>query len=339
MKLRDIAINGSISLASVALFLIAGEIFLRVTGLQTVTPHPPKIYQNNDNPVISYELRPNLNREPAFKAHVTTNERGFRVNTSDQDSELIAHSSPLIAILGDSVAFGYGVEDNESLSAKLETLMPSHRFLNAAVPGYSLPQEAAVYAEKVAPLKPSAVMIVFFWNDLDGFAPGKLDEIGVLRESGWDPNNVQCQPITEGILSYVPGRCWLDLHSAFYKAVKKIVTSRAGKERLAEEQQEAKKQDFVDPASPEKLAVYAKDLHAFRTLLPKTMKKVFVIWPDRYIHRQGVPKLTAIAKNEGFAVINLYERFGNEAETLPWDTVHPSPETIDQAAKFITEKM
>jgi hypothetical protein len=46
-----------------------------------------------------------------------------------------------------------------------------------------------------------------------------------------------------------------------------------------------------------------------------------------------------MAESHGFTVINLYDTFGNEAETLSWDTVHPSAKTIEKAAEVIFQSL
>ncbi|MFA7682306.1 MAG: SGNH/GDSL hydrolase family protein, partial [Candidatus Peribacteraceae bacterium] len=160
--MRNTFINLALLLGSLILFFGGIELALRITGLQRTAPNPPLIYQVSANPQISYELQPNI-RKKAFKATVTTNSAGFR-------SPEIDESKPLIAILGDSVAFGYGVEDSEVLGAQMQQLLPQWSVLSAAVPGYNLTQEVATYREKIAPLDPEVLIIVFYFNDIGGDA-------------------------------------------------------------------------------------------------------------------------------------------------------------------------
>jgi lysophospholipase L1-like esterase len=93
--------------------------------------------------------------------------------------------------------------------------------------------------------------------------------------------------------------------------------------------------EVVDDKSDEYLAEYAQDLQTLAGELPDN--RTFVIWPDNFLHTAEKPKLIEIAKRSGFTVVDLYEFFGNQVETLSWDTVHPSPKAIEDAAVYITK--
>ena len=330
MRIRATLINVGLLFATLFLLFAGMEIAIRVTGLVSVKPTLPQIYQVSADSRLGYELRPSI-RERAFRTTVTTNSVGLRTHVGENPDE----TARAIAVLGDSFTFGYGVEDSETLPARLQELFPSFRFLNAGVPGYELPQETAFYEDKVAPLKPQALILVFYFNDLHWHEPAVLDGEGNLREPGWTPEEEpDCRPIEEGILGYIPGRCWLDRHSALYVAAKKFVAMRQGQEDLRIQREEAREPDAKDPVTEEELTRYAAQLQAFTATLGD-LPRLFVIWPDKLLHTESRPKLKEIAEANGFEVIDLYERFGNEARTLAWDTVHPHPDTIVEAAAFL----
>lgn len=308
--LKNISINLGLSCASVVLFLLAIEAVLRITGLQTVAPNPPKIYETHTDPHISYKLKPNLKNEPAYKATVSTDNRGFRVN----DEQNIEHKEAVTVVLGDSITFGYGVNDNQTLPAQLNP-----QFINAGVPGYQLEQQRALYETYTEDIGPEAVILVFYWNDLDGLVPGKLDANGILRGANWQPQD--------------DTRSWLERNSAFYKAFRKVIALKSSKQHQEAERNTPQK----DPVTNINLQNYVKDLTAFSKALPS--ERYFVIWPDNFFHTQTRPVLIDGAKKAGFTVIDLYEVFGNQVETLSWDTVHPSADSIAKAAKFITTKL
>ncbi|MBM3230727.1 hypothetical protein FJZ28_00180 [Candidatus Peregrinibacteria bacterium] len=329
MTIRPFFINGILVVGSVVLFIAGVECTLRITGLQTVQPNPPQIYQTSEDPRISYELKPNLDREPAYKAHVSTDAHGFRLNAAQQSRT--NNQQPVIVLLGDSVTFGYGVDNDETLAAQLEQLQPDHSVINAAVPGYSLTMEVAAYETKIAEMNPDAVVIVFFWNDLDGFLPGKLDEMGILRSHDWQPGQDDCMPITEGILSIIPRQCWLNSHSALYKAMKKIINLRQSKTKQKVDRTPVVAEQ--ETVNAKHLEEYGRILRSFSRILPE--RRFFVIWPDNNMHTATRPSLREAAEANGFTVIDLYDLFGNTVETLPWDTVHPSPESIRKSAEYI----
>lgn len=302
---KDYVINGCLAISSVIVFLLAIEIALRVTNVQTTTPNPPQIYMRDPNPNISYKLKPNLENEEAYRALVSTDSYGFRLNERSNKT----------VILGDSIAFGYGVEYDQTLAAHLGAR-------NAAVPGYQLQQQRALYEDYVTEVNHDSVMLVFYWNDLDGFAPGKLDDDGILRSSEWKPSDDQ--------------RSWLEKHSAFYIAFKKLISLKSSKQH----QQQIRKMltgAKKDPVDTELLDAYIEDLKSFATILPQ--EKTFVIWPDNYLHEETRATLINGAMQAGFTVIDLYDLFGNNVPTLLWDTVHPHPDALKKAAEYIQEQL
>jgi len=332
-RVRSPLINTGLLIGSLVLFFGGIEIGLRITGIVSVRPQPPQIYQRNANPHISYELKPNL-KEKTFRTTVTTDEFGLRSHGVASNP-----NAPIVAVLGDSITFGYGVEDDETLPARLQELLPQYQFLNAGMPGYEIEQEAALYQTKIAPLNPSVLILVFYFNDLNWHKPAVLDDQGNLRPPDWIPeNDPVCDPIEEGILGILPAKCWLDQHSAFYVAVKKFVTMRQGQKDLREQREEARKPGAEDPITQEQLDRYEEELRRFASSLDE-LPRLFVIWPDKLLHSESRPKIIEIAKQNGFEVRDLYELFGNEARTLSWDTVHPHPQTIMEAAEFLRNKV
>ncbi|TSC59482.1 MAG: hypothetical protein Greene041662_458 [Candidatus Peregrinibacteria bacterium Greene0416_62] len=332
-RLKNTLINLGLLIGSTLLFLGGLELVLRLTGMVTVGPHPPLIFQTSNNPEISYELIPNITQK-AYRSIVKTSTLGFR-------SEEIDPSHPLIAVLGDSITFGYGVENDETIAAQLEEQLPQFQFLNAGVSGYHLGQETALYKEKIAALHPAAVILVFYPNDMGG-KTAWLDQDKVLRAEGDTSNDrpaLRCNPPTTGILSWFPGKCWLDHHSAIYVAMKKFVSMRSGRETLLENQEHSRKNPEEDSITPEQITKYEQQLETLSKELTPSMKRIFVIWPDRELHAISRPNIRTLAEKYGFTVVDLYDIFGNDAKTLVWDTVHPHPETIEKAAEVIAPNM
>ena len=121
--------------------------------------------------------------------------------------------------------------------------------------------------------------------------------------------------------------------------MKKFIGLRSSQQALRADEKQSQEHPTEDSITESQVAAYKKQLQAFSTLLPSTTKQIFVLWPDRELHNGSRPKIKALAANEGFTVIDLYDTFGNTARTLSWDTVHPHPETIQKAAEVIFEKI
>lgn len=326
--MKNAIINIGLLIGSTLLFFSGIESVLRATGLEKGRPVPPPLFQTNPNPDISYELKPNM-RERAYRSTIKTNSLGFRSPELDP-------TKPTMAVLGDSIAFGYGLENDETITAQLSTLFEeTFNILNTAVLGYTLLQETATYEQKIKPLHPKALLLFFHFNDLRDMEPAELHPDGNIRPRGTPQESLQCRPITDGILQYIPGKCWLDLHSAFYRAVKKVVSRQQEFRNLKEQESTYRVTGFVDAVTEEQLQTYSHTLRHLTSSLPKNLHRLFVIWPEKELHLIARPKLEVIAASQGFSVLDLYEVFGNSPQTLSWDTIHPSANTAKQAAAII----
>ena len=331
MKRKDLAINLSLLFATILFFFGGIEFALRVTGMVSAKPNPPKIYQNSTNPEISYELKLNI-AEHAYRSTVTTNSLGFRGPEIDPNK-------PLLVFLGDSITFGYGINDDETITSKIQAELPTWNVLNTASPGYNLHQQTAVFREKIKKLDPKALVLIFHFNDVEDFGVAKLDDEGILRPEGWQPSERTCAPIQRGLMAYIPGKCWLDTHSAFYIAVKKFVSAREGKKNQKEQELAMQNNTDEENVTDTSLQKYASYLDTLVRSMPKDLPRLFIIWPERHMHPLARPKLAKIAEQRGFKVLDLYETFGNQAETLSWDTVHPSAKTAAAAAVIILKTL
>lgn len=326
-RAKAACINAALLIGTILFFFLAAEAVVRMTGLVSLTPRPPQIYRQHENPAISYALKPNV-RETAYRTTVTTNSRGLR-------GPELETSKPVLAVIGDSITFGYGIEDDETLPARLQEKFPAWSVANLGVPGYTLGQETELLREQVAAgLDPSAVLLVFYFNDLDDQRPPVLDGIGILREPGYEDTGAPaCAPVTQGPLRFVPGQCWLNSHSAFFVGIRKFLSARQEQRNLAAQQEEYRANPGDDVAQ-EKLDAYAAKLDGLTAFLKDT-PRMFVIWPEKHLHAVIRPKLKAMAEARGFVVVDLYDTFGNTPESLSWDTVHPSAATVKKAADII----
>lgn len=118
-----------------------------------------------------------------------TNGRGFRGPDWDEASPAAA---PRVALVGDSMTVGFGVEFADTIGARLEALLrtayPGARVMNVAVPGYG-PSHGAVLLERhLDALAPDLVVHLFYdGNDLQNCREHRAytSRGGAPPERGW----------------------------------------------------------------------------------------------------------------------------------------------------------
>ena len=99
----------------------------------------------------------------SFGAKVRTDQNGFRIDPTFRDPA----SDIAVLILGNSVAFGPGVEESKTVVGLLRRSMPNVQFYNSSAIGYGLHDYANV-VEQFVPLKPEIKHVLLFYclNDV-----------------------------------------------------------------------------------------------------------------------------------------------------------------------------
>ena len=97
-----------------------------------------------------------------FESTVRINSKGFRdvERTYDRDE-----SKYRIVVLGDSMVWGWGVQQEETFVALLEKQCPRIEALNLGVSGYGTDQELLLFRKEVVRYKPQFVVVVVMDND------------------------------------------------------------------------------------------------------------------------------------------------------------------------------
>lgn len=129
----------------------------------------------SENPNLMFELKPNykgcfdgFNVKLPRTTTIEINSDGIR------DREFSVEKPPnvfRIVVLGDSFAFGQGVENNETFAKVLETFLNNnskkwkYEVLNFGVPGYNTLQEVELFKRKALKYKPDMVIVGFVEND------------------------------------------------------------------------------------------------------------------------------------------------------------------------------
>jgi len=156
-----------LALAGSAVASLGLELALRVSGY---TPYylEGHAFVSSSNPAMMYEPRPRF-RGLYAGVPIEINSAGFRGReVRHPDGEKAFR----IVVVGDSIAFGQGVSEadtlEQQLAARLERRLASPvEVLNLGVPGYDTCQEYWRFKERGLPLAPLAVLLVYVENDTD----------------------------------------------------------------------------------------------------------------------------------------------------------------------------
>lgn len=250
-----------------------------------------------------------------------------------------------IVVVGDSVAYGYGLEPGQSIPARLEAVLRERggdvEVLNGGVVAYSARQEGRWLEVHGEALDPDEVIVLYCLND-------STDLRGALPE---------------------------DLVRKAYKAGKKDDWERErglqalspGLTRLLELSHAARALYFR-MKQPQNLAIagnaeltakgWSKDFSVVedgfgriaRFAAKEKLPVRLVIFPwldalDRYPHREQHERVAAIGRGFGFQVIDLLPFFAEHAArvskdlALPGDPVHPNAAGAEVAARAIAESI
>lgn len=158
MSTTTTARRARIAVLLVVAALAVGEVLLRATA-------DPRALAATADPELGWLLRPNHDAE-LEGARVRTNSAGFRGPEwgSPEDAELADDGVLRVAVLGDSVAFGFGVEYEQLFGAQLERRLAAAlgegrvEVRNYALPGKCWSQMRGIHDRYVAPWEPDVVV-------------------------------------------------------------------------------------------------------------------------------------------------------------------------------------
>ncbi len=158
-------------LLGTALGLALAELAVRLFDLG---PHiealPGEAYRLSDEPALGYELAPEA---PDGEARISA--LGLR----DRDTPLAKPAGTLrIAVVGDSIAYGFGLRREESFPEQLEELLNRHfagpglafEVLNFGVPGYGLAQAVESLRVRALRFAPDLAVYAYCLNDAQGYS-------------------------------------------------------------------------------------------------------------------------------------------------------------------------
>jgi len=310
--------------------LLALEVGFRLVGVSVGTVQINRgTVRRSPDPRLQFELQP---------GSTVQSEVEYRINASGmrnpEVSEAKAPGVRRIAVLGDSIAFGYWVSEADAFPRRLEHLLDGGgrvEVLNFGVPGYNLDQEIETLRVKALRFSPDLVLVAFCLNDLEGIFSY---EYGLTLDRS---NRTRTLPgrTLELLLERSRLFSWLEYRLAELEARRSYVHARNPLrgplyEQAVSEQGKALEDRFSTLAAILKSGGGIPGLVAIFPVFGNR----FPAYPHRDLHRV----VAAAARASGLAVVDLldcYEAY--DVWDLRVDVVHPNPMGHGVAAHAIAE--
>lgn len=201
-------------LAAVVIFFLAGEVLARALNIvDRLNGYGRLLFTRGPSADLPYVLRPGL-ATSQFGVQIHVNRLGLRGPEVEP--------TPLpgvrrVLVLGDSVVFGQGVAEDETVSADLEQQLNTEgrarwEAINAGVQGYDAVAEARFLEMRGLDLRPAVVVVGTSLNDYDP-APG-YSPLGILTHRERDDRQPRLADRSEFVLllrwlvAYAHGDLW-----------------------------------------------------------------------------------------------------------------------------------
>jgi lysophospholipase L1-like esterase len=301
--------------ASVLVTALVLEAVFRVAGVSvgTLQINRATIRRSADAGLL-FELRPGA----SIQAEV-----GYRINHLGLRGPEIAEEKPAgatrLAVVGDSIAFGYWVEERDAFPRQLEGLLggPARvQVLDFGVPGYGLEQYLETVRSRVLPLHPDVVVVSFCLNDLEG--PMSF-EYGLVMDRAARARSLPGR-LYEAALAHSRLLAWIEYRLEGLEARRIFVRAR---DRGA----------LYGPAPEEQLPLLRSRFTALESLLrPTGIPGLVAVFPllgrpfDRYPHRALGEAVVRAARESGLEAVDLLDCFSAyDFRDVRVDVIHPSP--------------
>lgn len=318
-------INLALLIGSTLFALVLGEIAFRLMGWQPMYVSPERDRFWKYDPLLGWAHQPGqegIFETRQFRTFVRINQKGLRDREHAYER---SGDSQRILILGDSFAWGYGVEDSERVSQLLEASL-GVEVINAGVSGYSTDQELLWLREEGSRYDTDLIILFFTGNDIGHnrqqlvntiyYKPRFVREAGQLRLTGYPAPRISPQSKFVYLLSqrsalafYLVQR-YFDLLSAYREI-------RANSDNAG---------PLVTGASPpdDSLALTIALLDEVRDIAESKRAQFMIVATDRWWNGSATETYAdfmSALRAEGFLVLDVESRpgFDFEAMTIPDD--------------------
>lgn len=318
-RLRDGLLALALVAASAAFTSLALEGSFRLVGVHVGTVQINRgTVRRSPNPRLRFELRP----KAIVHAEVEYRINGEGMRDVPRVREKAA-GTRRVAVLGDSIAFGYWVAARDSFPAQLETLLGDApggapvEVLNFGVPGYNLEQEIELLRARALGFAPDLVIFALCLNDLEG---GESYEHGLVVDRGARSAALAGRAY-EALLDRSLLLSWIEYRR----------TELAARRQFTRARDPWSGPLYAETLAEQEAALTAR-FHEAQAALGGTPALVAVFpafngpFDDRYRHADFHRLAARAAKASGLGLVDLLDCYrGYVFRDVRVDVVHPSP--------------
>jgi len=319
LRARRLAPSLALAAASAALTVLAFEAAFRLLHVPVGTVQINRAtVRRSANPRLLFELR---------SGAVARAEVDYRINAAGLRGPEVSEEKPAgvrrIAVLGDSVAFGFWVAEKDAFPRQLESMLNEAEggpveVLNLAVPGYNLDQEIETLRSKALALAPDLVVVAFCLNDLEGVFSY---ELGLVQDRTERRRNLVGRA-WDALLPHSVLLSWIEYRLAEAEARRAFVRAR-----------DPLGGPLYEPAvSEQRKALVARFTELRALLAPRGIPGLVAVFPvfagrfERYRYRDLHRAVVEAATESGLRAVDLLDCFSAyDFRPVRVDVVHPSP--------------
>jgi hypothetical protein len=178
----------TVALLSCILVLVAAELAARIFRPRWAPVRTERVDFWQYDPLLGWSQKPGrqgVMRHIDFSIGISINSQGLR----DKEYPVQRTGKKRMLVIGDSYAWGFGVDQNRCFSKLLEADHADWEIINAGVSGYSTDQEFLYLREHGMKFRPDIVLLEFYSNDFEDnnspedswyFKPYFVEENGAL---------------------------------------------------------------------------------------------------------------------------------------------------------------
>ncbi len=320
---------------SVGLTLLVLEIGFRLAHVPVGTVQINRAtVRKSANPRLRFELRP---------GGVARAEVEYRVNGEGLRGPEVAREKPdgvrRVAVLGDSIAFGYWVAEEDAFPRQLESMLnevrgdgPRVEVLDFGVPGYNLAQETEMLRSRALAFEPDVVVVAFCLNDLEGLFSY---ELGLVQERAARRGSLLGR-LREGVVAHSRLFAWFEYRLAERDARRDFVRVR----------NPLFGQQYEQALEKQKRALAGRFAVVEALLAPRGIEGVVAVFPSltgswaSYPHEGLHRAVVEAAEGAGLLAVDLFPCYaGYHYRKVRVDVVHPNPMGHRVAAHAIRDAL